>query len=184
MALPPPADDATVVVTGASSGIGRALAEELARRGHHVTLIARRRDRLHELAEGLAADHGVRAEAIGADLSSARSRARAVRTVREGGLRVSGVCNNAGVGGYGVFHEMGEEHLGRLVALNVNAVHELALAFVPAMVERGAGAVLNVASILGHGPVPRLASYTASKAVVVTLSEALRVVRRHAPGWA
>ena len=173
MALPDPSSDATVVVTGASSGIGEALARELAARGHNVTLVARRGAALARLAAELEREHGVRALVHTADLARPRSRAALIPAVRDDGLAVVGLCNNAGVGRFGAFADEEPAELAALVALNVDAVHELTHAFLPGMVSRGAGAVLNVASILGHGPVPGNASYSASKAFVVTLSEAV-----------
>lgn len=173
MSLPGPRADTTVVVTGASSGIGEALALELASRGHGLTLVARRREVLHELAARIAREHHVQVEVEVADLAKPRSRAACVRAIQHGEREVVGLCNNAGVGRFGAFHEEEPDQLNALVALNVNALHELTLAFLPAMVERGEGAVLNVASILGHGPVPNNASYSASKAFAITLSEAI-----------
>ena len=161
------------MVTGASSGIGEALAHELASRGHNVTLIARRRARLRALAAELEATHGISARFHVADLATARGRKTALAAIGADGRVIAGLCNNAGVGRFGAFHEEEPERLNALVALNVDAVHELTLALLPGMVDRGAGAVLNVASILGHGPVPNNASYSASKAFVLTLSEAI-----------
>jgi hypothetical protein len=108
-----------------------------------------------------------------ADLATGRGRRTALSSVGADGLVVAGLCNNAGAGRFGAFHEEEPDRLNALVALNVDAVHELTLALLPGMVERGTGAVLNVASILGHGPVPNNASYSASKAFVLTLSEAI-----------
>jgi len=173
MALPAPAPESTVVVTGASSGIGEALCREFAARGHNVTMVARRRPELRRIARDLEAEQGVTATFHVADLAKPRSRAGAIEAIRSDGLVVAGLCNNAGVGRFGAFHEEEPERLNSLVALNVNALHEITLAFLPEMVERRSGAVLNVASILGHGPVPNNASYSASKAFVVTLSEAV-----------
>ncbi|MBA2513419.1 MAG: SDR family oxidoreductase [Solirubrobacterales bacterium] len=173
VSLPQPSPDATVVVTGASSGIGEALAHELASRGHNVTLIARRRKRLQALAAAFEEAHGISARFHVADLSTTRGRKTALSAIGADGRVVAGLCNNAGVGRFGAFHEEEPRRLNALVALNVDAVHELTLALLPSMVERGEGAVLNVASILGHGPVPNNASYSASKAFVVTLSEAI-----------
>ncbi len=169
MALPDPSDGTTVVVTGASSGIGEAIARRLSGAGHHVTLVARRRDKLKELAAEL--EHG--ADIVAADLSSARSRARVLDHVERSGRDVAGLVNNAGVGGFGAVVEQDPAHVNALVQLNVNALHELTVAVLPGMVERGAGAILNVASILGHGPIPHNASYSASKAFAITLSEAV-----------
>jgi uncharacterized protein len=173
MALPPPDAGSTVIVTGASSGIGAALARELASRGHGVTLVARRRDELRRLAADIEADHAVAARTHVADLAKPKARLAVIRAVRDDGLEIAGLCNNAGVGKFGPFHEEDPDRLNALVALNVNALHELTLAVLPGMVERGEGAVLNVASILGFGPLPNNASYSASKAFVINLSEAI-----------
>jgi short-subunit dehydrogenase len=173
MALPAPDPTSTVIVTGASSGLGAALARELAARGHGVTLVARRRDALRRLAAEIEADHPVAVRTHVADLAKPKARRTVVRAVEADGLGIAGLCNNAGVGKFGPFHEEDPEWLNALVALNVNAVHELTLAVLPGMVERGEGAVLNVASILGFGPLPTNASYSASKAFVINLSEAI-----------
>src|SRR5688572_29347063 len=98
MSLPQPSSDDTVLITGASSGIGAELARRLAARGHGVTLVARRRDRLQELAEQLRAEHDAHAEVQPCDLADARARSRLIARVREGGATVVGVCNNAGYG--------------------------------------------------------------------------------------
>src|SRR3954452_20821445 len=98
MSLPPPSDSATALVTGASSGIGAAIAAELAGRGYGVTLVARREDRLNELAEDLAGKHVVRAETIGADLEEAAAREAMAARIGELGLEVEILVNNAGFG--------------------------------------------------------------------------------------
>jgi short-subunit dehydrogenase len=130
------------------------------------------------VATALEEEHQVSVRVHVADLASARGRKRAIAAVGSDGRIVAGLCNNAGVGRFGAFHEQEPERLNALVALNVEAVHELTLALLPGMVERGVGAVLNVASILGHGPVPNNASYSASKAFVLTLSEAIHTELR------
>jgi hypothetical protein len=173
VSLPAPRPDATVIVTGASSGIGEALARELAVRGHHVTLVARREDRLHALAGELRAAHGIRATVVPGDLAQPGARTALVRELRGAGRAIAGLCNNAGTGGVGATAELGLDQLARLVEVNANAVHDLTVALLPDLVARGEGAILNVASILGHGPIPRNASYSASKAFVLTFSEAL-----------
>src|SRR4051812_38612483 len=98
MALPPPADGSTCLVTGASSGIGAEIARELARRGHGVTLMARREDRLRELAGEIEKASGVRAEVVGCDVSDAKARQRAVQEIETRGLAVEVLVNNAGFG--------------------------------------------------------------------------------------
>jgi short-subunit dehydrogenase len=171
MALPTPATGRPVVVTGASSGIGEALAGELAARGHDLVLVARREDRLRELAARLEAEHLVAVEVRPADLTDVEVREALTADLARRPL--AGLCNNAGVGSFGRFHETDPEALERLVSLNVAALCDLTAAVVAGMVQRGEGAVLNVASILGHGPQPFNAAYAASKAFAIALSEAV-----------
>ena len=173
MALPTPSDSATALVTGASAGIGEAIARELAGRGHGVTLVARREDRLRDLAEELAAKHGVRAEAIGADLGGAASRAALVTQIAELGLEVEILINNAGFGGSGNFVRSDRERLVAMVELNCAALLDFQARYLPSMVERRRGAVINIASTSAFQPLPGSATYAATKAFVLSLSEAV-----------
>src|SRR5215216_5860117 len=109
MALPPPANEITCLVTGASSGIGAEIARELARRGLGVTLAARREERLRDLAAEIERDHGVRAEVIGCDVSDQDSRERMREELRSRSLRVEVLVNNAGFGSAGRFQELDQE---------------------------------------------------------------------------
>lgn len=173
MALPDPSSDTTVVVTGASSGIGEALARELARRGHHLTLTARRASRLEELAGELTAHHGVDVTVVPADLSRERSRSTLLRKVRSGDRAVVGLCNVAGNGALGKIldHDLADEQL--VFDVNAAALFQLTNVLVRDMVERGTGAVLNTGSILAFAPIPQNATYAATKAFVASFSEAL-----------
>ena len=168
MSLPAPDPNATAVVTGASSGIGAELARELSRRGHHVTLVARRRDRLEELARELG-----NADAQPADLADPASRAELLGVLRNHGRFVAALCNNAGFGTFGRLWELDADRERQMVALNVVALQDLVLELLPAMVSRRTGAVLNVGSIAGGQPLPGNATYAATKAFVNSLSEAL-----------
>ena len=165
----------TALVTGASSCIGVALAGELAGRGHAVTLVARRADRLREMAAKIGGEHGVRVEWIAADLADASERDRLPAEVAARGLVVERLVNNAGIGTIGPFHELPAAKEVELVRLNVEAMVALCGAFLPGMVERGSGRVLNVASVSGFMPVPQQATYSASKAFVLTFTEALTI---------
>jgi short-subunit dehydrogenase len=173
MALPPPSDTSTALVTGASSGIGADIARELAKRGHAVTLVARRKGRLDALADELTAQHGVHADSIACDLSSAAARGRMLTTANRRKRDVEILVNNAGFGTAGRFQELDAEGELTMVRTNVEAVLHLCSAFVPGMVERGRGAILNVASLAAFMPIPRQATYGATKAFVLNFSDAI-----------
>lgn len=173
MALPPPSPGSTCLVTGASSGIGAELARALAQRGHGVTLVARREDRLEELATELSESHGVRAETLGCDLGDAGERTRMLASFAELGLEVEVLVNNAGFGTAGRFVDLEQERELEMVRLNVEAVVALCGRFVPEMAGRGRGAVLNVASTAAFQPIPRNATYAATKAFVLSFSDSL-----------
>lgn len=173
VALPPPIDGSTALVTGASAGIGRELARGLARRGHGVTLVARRQDRLEELAREVGDAHGVRTEVIAADLADAGERDRLASEVERRGLTVEVLVNNAGFGIYRPFADSDRERELQQVRLLVEAVVDLDARYVPAMVDRGRGAVINVASTAGFQPLPGNGTYSASKSFVLLHSETL-----------
>ncbi len=173
MSLPSPDSRSTVLITGASSGIGTELARQLGARGHNLVLVARRRERLAELAKEIGKGSGVEVDVRKADLSVQAQRTRLINTLRDGERHVAAVCNNAGFSTYGKFQDLPIEDELEQVRLNVVALHELTAAFLPAMVERRAGAILNVASIAGFQPLPNQATYGATKAFVVSLSEAV-----------
>ncbi len=173
MALLPPAPDTTVLVTGASAGIGTELARQLGGRGHDLTLVARREERLRELAEEIGASRGVHVEVDACDLGDPAARAELVRRVQRRKRAVVGLCNNAGFGSFGRFVELPQEREAEEVSLNVQALHELCGAFLPAMVKQGSGAILNTGSVAGYQPQPMNATYAATKAFVNSFSEAL-----------
>lgn len=173
MALPDPQPDSTALVTGASSGIGAAIARELAARGHGVTLVARREERLRTLADELAGAHGVRAETIAADLGEESARDALEAKLAELGLAVEVLVNNAGFGGFGPFADQDRDHELAMVRLNVEAVLDLEARFLPAMVGRERGAVINIASTAAFQPGPENATYAATKAFVLSHGEAV-----------
>jgi len=173
MSLPDPRPSAAALITGASAGIGAEIARELARRGHGLVLVARRRNKLEEIAAELSADHGIRAEAVGCDLGNAASRQRLPARIASLGLDVAILVNNAGFATGGPFHESDPGRELDQVRVLVEAPMALTSAFLPAMVERGRGAILNVASTAGMQPLPYSAGYSAAKAYVLTFSEAL-----------
>ncbi|HSI79505.1 MAG TPA: SDR family oxidoreductase [Solirubrobacterales bacterium] len=172
MALPPPSDSSTALVTGASAGIGVGIARELASRGQGVVLVARREDRLRALASELAGDHGVRAEPIAADLADADARDRLADRIDALGLAVEVLVNNAGFGSTGSLWRAEPRRMVEMVRLNCEAYVDLQARYSAEMVERERGAVINVASTAAFQPMPGTATYGATKAFVVSLSEA------------
>lgn len=172
MALPEPNDTSTALVTGASSGIGEEIARQLAARGHGVTLVARREDRLKALAEELYGTHGVRAEHVAADLGSETGREEMLGKVDALGLDVEILVNNAGFGGSGPVHRSDPARLASMVALNCEALVYLQARLSPGMADRGRGAIINIASTASFQPIPYTSTYAATKAFVLSLSEA------------
>lgn len=152
------------LITGASSGIGAAIARRLSANGYRLVLVARRRERL----EALAAELG-EAKVVAADLLADDAAERLLAEVPE----VDVLVNNAGVGCFGAALEIPAADQAREVRLNCEALTRLTLAYAPGMVARGKGVVVNLASIAGFQPVPYFATYSATKAYVLSLSLAL-----------
>lgn len=171
MSLPQPSSDGVVVVTGASSGIGTELARGLARRGYPLLLTARRRERLADLSDELRAKHLVDVQVMPLDLVDGAARAQLVDRIRS--APIAGLCNSAGFGTSGPFQRLRVQREREEVTVNALALMELTHAALPGMVDRGAGAVLNIASLAGFQPIPGMAVYSASKAFVQTFSEAV-----------
>jgi uncharacterized protein len=174
MTIPAPHPDRTCLVTGASSGIGAEIAGLLAGRGLGVTLVARRREKLAELAERLTAQHRVRCEVIAADLTDEASRLAIATELANRSLSVNVLVNNAGCTTMGPVHRSDPAAELAMVRTDVEAVVHLCSLFLPGMVERRSGAVLNVASTAAFQPLPGQAGYGASKAFVLSYSHALR----------
>ncbi|MDP2774930.1 MAG: SDR family oxidoreductase [Nocardioides sp.] len=172
MSLPTPGPDRTAVVTGASSGIGAEIARDLVRRGHHVTLVARTVAKLDELAAEIT-EAGGRAAVIGADLADRTARAGLLDRVTELGLVPDVLVNNAGFSTLGPVARADPEAEMRMVEVDVVAVVDLCTRFLPGMVERGCGAVLNVASTAAFQPLPGQAGYGAGKAFVLSYTQSL-----------
>jgi uncharacterized protein len=171
MPLPPPSPQATAVVTGASSGIGEQFARQLAARGHHVTLVARRRDRLEALAAELGGPE--RAAVAATNLAADPSRDALAETVTRGGREVEVLVNCAGFGVYEPFAASDRGRELEQVRLLVEAVVDLTHRWLPGMVARRRGAVITVSSSSGFTPAPYNAGYAAAKAHALFLSEAL-----------
>ena len=181
MALPAPSSNGTCVVTGASSGIGVELARQLAGRGLGVTLVASREDRLRALADELVAAYGIRAEVIAADLTDEGSRARIATELADRGLTVDVLVNNAGFSTMGPVAESDPLREMAMIRTDVEAVVHLCSVFLPGMVERARGAILNVASTAAFQPLPGQAGYGASKAFVLSYSRGIRAELSHTP---
>jgi short-subunit dehydrogenase len=178
MGLPAPSTGGTAIVTGASSGIGAAIARELAERGHAVTLVARREERLRSLADELRSEHGVEAGVIAADLADPESREALELELARQGRYAEMLVNNAGFGSRGDFAANDMGRMTGMVRLNVEAVVELTSRFLPGMIQRGRGAIINVSSTSAFQPLPGAAVYAAGKAFVLSFSEAIRTELR------
>ena len=165
----------TALVTGASSGIGGSFAKLLAAGGCDLVTVARRGDRLEELAAGLRKEHGVRVEVLPADLVSESGLAAVAARLSGGGPPVELLVNNAGQGSSGALAKESAETVEAQVKLNVLALTRLAHAALGGMLDRGHGGILNVSSMAGFVAGPGAAVYSATKAFVTSLSESLHV---------
>ena len=172
MALPPPDAGSTCLVTGASSGIGAEFARQLAAKGHGVFLVARREDRLRELAGEIERDHGVRAEIAACDLMNESDYTALPGEIAARDLAVEVLVNNAGFSTVGDVHKNPDRQLG-MIKLNCEALVALTVAFLPGMVESGRGAIVNVASTTSFQPLPSQTVYAATKAFVLSFTEGI-----------
>lgn len=161
------------LVTGASSGIGLEFARILAREGYNLVVAARRLERLQELATNLRELYGSEVEAVGSDLSAPDGAAELYRTVRERDILPHVLINNAGIGDLGEFAEIDIERLTSMIEINCVSLAQLTRLFLPGILARGGGRVLNVSSAAAFQPGPYMAAYYATKAFVQSLSEAL-----------
>lgn len=164
----------TALVTGASSGIGYEISRQLAKEGHNLVLVARRRERLEELAACLRREHSCRVHVIAIDLAQPGAPETLHRKLRDENIPVDILVNNAGVGTRGSFLKIPTERELGEIQLNVVALTHLCKLFGTDMVERGLGKILNIASVAGFIPGPYMSVYHASKAFVLSFSEGLR----------
>jgi hypothetical protein len=160
-------------VTGASGGIGLALAERFAAGGHDVVLVARNGPRLTEVGRELEDRYGIRSTVFPADLADPEAPRVLAQAVREGGLAIDFLVNNAGFGLRGAFAETDIRRELEMIQVNITALTHLTRLFLPAMLENRRGGILNVSSTAGFAPGPGMAVYSASKAYVLSFSEAL-----------
>ena len=163
----------TALVTGASGGIGEELARLFAADGHDLVLVARSRDKLARLSEELGGKHGVEARVLAADLARDEAPREIFEELSAGGVSVDALVNNAGFGSYGLFAETDLKSELDLLRVNVVALTHLTKLFLPGMLARRRGYVMNVASTAAFQPGPLMAVYYASKAYVLSFSEAL-----------
>ncbi len=164
----------TILITGASSGIGRELSLEFARGGDDVVLVARSEEKLIELAEQIRRDHGVTANVICSDLSQTTSVDQLCQQLQDRNIHVDTLVNNAGFGALGKFAELPIDRQTDMLMVNVVALTRLTRALLPAMLRKGTGGILNVGSIAAYQAGPNMSVYYASKAYVLSFTEGLR----------
>jgi len=161
------------LVTGASTGIGRELAQLCAKDGRDLVLLARSKDKLTTLAESLRSEHGVTALTLVQDLEQPDAAQRTWDEITSRGLEIGALINNAGYGYLGAFQEADLKTQLGMVQVNIHALTHLTRLFLPAMIARGQGQILNIASMASFQPGPFMAVYYATKAYVLSFSEAL-----------
>ncbi|MEA5565825.1 SDR family oxidoreductase [Anabaena sp. UHCC 0399] len=163
----------TALITGASGGIGRAFAQELAARQTNLVLVARSEAKLHQLAQELQEQYKIQVDVIVKDLTEVDATAAVFDITKTKGLTIDLLINNAGFGDYGDFAKSDRDRQVKMVQLNVLALVDLTHKFLPLMRQRGSGNIINVASITAFQPIPYLSVYAATKAFIVSFSEAL-----------
>lgn len=165
----------TALITGASSGIGAALAERFAQAKHPLVLSARRVEKLEELAGKLRSKHGITVTVIPADLSQPEGIAKLIEQIATVNITIDILVNNAGLGVYKRFAETNWEHQRTMLHVNMLALTELTHRFLPGMLQRGHGQILNISSVAAYLPGPMMACYYATKAYVSSFSESLSI---------
>lgn len=163
----------TTLITGASSGIGEVFARKLAARGHNLLLVARSEDKLITLCNELGRIKNTHAQCVALDLSKLEAPARLFEETQKRDMEIDFLINNAGFGSMGEFAKLDLERELGMIDLNVRSLVELTHRFLVPMRERKSGSIINVASTAGFQPVPYMATYAATKAFVLSFSEAL-----------
>ena len=171
--MSPAPDRKTALITGASFGIGLEFARIFAREGYNLVLVARSADKLRQLASELEKAHGTRSLMLATDLSEPGAPAYVLDQTTRADIQVDVLVNNAGFGQYGMFAENDLEECLRQIQLNVTTLTHLTRLYLPAMIARKSGGILNVASTAAFQPGPLMAVYFATKAYVLHFSEAL-----------
>jgi short-subunit dehydrogenase len=163
----------TALITGASSGIGAAFAQELAQRQTNLVLVARSADKLQELADKLQNQFNIKVEVIVQDLTEEKGSHRVFEMVKEKNLTIDLLINNAGMGDYGTFAERPLDKQVKIIQLNILPSVQLAHLFLQEMRDQGSGAIINVTSIAAFQPMPYISIYGATKAFLLSFSESL-----------
>lgn len=163
----------TALITGASSGIGEEFAKQLAAKKTDLILVARSQDKLEALASKLQQQHSIEAEVIVQDLTAPAAGKTVFESIQQRGLTVDLLINNAGFGDYGDFSDRPLSKQLAMIQLNVMVLTELTGLFLPLMKQRGHGAIINLSSIAGFQPLPYMSVYAATKAFVLSFTEAL-----------
>ncbi len=166
-------NDRWALITGASSGIGAEFASQLAGRGMHLILAARRKDRMTELATELNTRHGTRCHIVTIDLSEPESGKVLFDEIKRLGIDIELLVNNAGIGMIGQIETTDPEEVRRMLNLNLMTLTDLTYRVLPGMLQRGHGAIINMSSQAAFQPVAFMAAYAASKSFILHLSEAL-----------
>lgn len=163
----------TTLITGASSGIGETFARKLAERGHNLLLVARSEENLVMVCNEVGRSQSIRAEYVAMDISKPDAPLRLFEETQKRGLEIDLLINNAGFGSMGDFARLDLNRELNMIDLNIRALTELTHRFIQPMREKKSGAIINVASTAGFQPVPFMATYAATKAFVLSFSEAL-----------
>ena len=167
------------LITGASTGIGKAYATELAAKGSHVIVVARSKDKLEALAKDLSSKYSIKAYAFAADLSKSGAVQRLAEQIAELGLNVNILINNAGFGTHGRFEDISNERELEMINLNVGSLVDMTHQFLPYMQRQKEGIIVNVASLGSFQSIPYMATYAATKAFVLSFTEAIFAENRH-----
>lgn len=163
----------TALITGASSGIGEEFARQLAEKNTNLILVARSQEKLDKLATSLQQQYGINAEVMVQDLTEPAAGNKVFDLIQQKGLTIDLLINNAGFGDYGAFSDRDLTKQLAMIQLNITALTELTGLFLPVMKARGNGGIINISSIAGFQPLPYMSVYAATKAFVLSFTEAL-----------
>ena len=163
----------TALITGASSGIGAVFAHELAKQQTNLVLVARSEEKLNQLADRLRQEFQIKVDVLVADMTETGANRAIFEKVTQKGLTIDCLINNAGFGDYGTFSDRPLQKQLEMIQLNILALVELTHLFLPGMKQQGFGSIINVGSIAGFQPLPYMSVYAATKAFVLSFSEAL-----------